>query len=145
MHRGRGGKRREAGGRVDEVNMDNDVTTMSDDDWKYVKWAAQQSDAKLHHLTGYLWYPAEVSWRRKQRTPRKNEPVFAVVGNHDSGKAYIASEETVELMRKQKLEWVTNTWKTKEDAVKWVSEFLEFVDRECTVEDLGDGPQMVGD
>lgn len=100
----------------------------TNDNWKYAgnfDSAIGADDSQFEHLEARLFYPPEVSWKKGERTPRKNNPRLKLVLIKDLKKAYYIGKYVWDLILKGKIPWFSED---EQDLRKWcANEGYEFI------------------
>jgi len=79
----------------------------------------KELDPRFEHVYAVLFYPEEISWARGERNPEKNMPRNKAVVNTKTKKSFWMLEYAIDLLKRGKIQYVTDNWKGEEEFKKW--------------------------
>lgn len=111
------------------------VAKPSDREW--TEELRPQLDPMLTHVHAVLFYPPPVSWEKGERTPAKNIPRFKAIVNDSTKKAYWMAEYAEDLLKRRRIQWITDTWISEEKFRKYFeSKGITLIERPASERDL---------
>jgi hypothetical protein len=79
----------------------------------------RELDPRFEHVYAVLFYPEEMSWAKGERSPEKNIPRYKAVVNTKAKKSFWMLEYAIDLLKRGRIQYVTDTWKGEEEFKKW--------------------------